>query len=106
MSTRCESDNWGTDAPSVLAPERLAAIKQALQGSAIIVEHRFYRGSCAPDSLVFDDYDDFEEYLRTKVSAGDSLWFWRYADLCRDDNCVTHGKYPDTDGRVPSGGAY
>jgi hypothetical protein len=106
MSTHDKSDGWGTDAPSVLAPERLAAIKQAFHGSSIIVEHRFYRGSRAPDSFVFDDFEELEEYLRTKASAGDSLWFWRYSDLCRDDNSVTHGKYPDPDGLVPSGGAY
>ena len=106
MSNRCEEDRWGTEAPSVVASERLAAIKKAFEHSAIIVEHRFYRGSCAPDHMVFEDYEDFEEYLRTRVRPGDSLWFWRYNELCRDDNCLTHGKYPDADGMVPSGGAY
>jgi hypothetical protein len=52
------------------------------------------------------NYDDFAAYLRTKVRPGDSLWFWRHDELCRDDNAFTHGKYPNTDGMVPSGGAY
>jgi hypothetical protein len=106
MSNRHEGDKWGTEAPSVMSPERLASIRQAFEQSSIILEHRFYRGSCAPDRLVFDDYEDFSDYLRAKVRPGDSLWFWRYDELCRDDNCLTHGKFPDTDGMVPSGGAY
>ncbi|MBA4149837.1 MAG: hypothetical protein H0X66_17115 [Verrucomicrobia bacterium] len=106
MSNRYEGDRWGFDAPSISSPERLAAIKQALEQSPIIVEHRFYRGSCAPDRLVFEDYEVFTEYLHAKVRPGDSLWFWRFDQLCRDDNCLTHGKFPDTDGMVPSGGAY
>jgi hypothetical protein len=97
---------WGNDAPSVLAPERLAAIKRAFDGSSLIVEHRFLFGGRAPDSLVFEDFEDFEEYLRTKVSPGDALWFRRYHDLCRDDNAITHGKYPNAEGQTLTGGSY
>lgn len=97
---------WGHDAPNVLAPETLAAIKRAFEGSSLIVEHHFLFGSRAPDSFVFDDFEDFEEYVQEKVRPGDDLWFWRYHDLCRDDNAVTHGKYPDAEGKVPTGGAY
>ena len=97
---------WGNEAPNVLAPERLAAIRRAFQGSSVMVEHRFLFGGRRPDSIVFDDYDDFDEYLRTKVNPGDDLWFWRYNDLCWDGNAVTHGKYPNAEGEVPTGGAY
>jgi hypothetical protein len=34
------------------------------------------------------------------------VWVWRFDSLCRNDNALTHGKVPDTDGRVPAGGAY
>jgi hypothetical protein len=98
--------NWGNEVPNVLAPEQITAIKQAFQGSSLIVEHRFLNGGSRPDGIVFDDYEDFEEYLHAKVRPGDSLWFWRYNDLCRDDNAITYGKYPDAEGKVPSGGAY
>jgi len=82
MTNHYEKDRWGTDAPSIMDPARLITIKQAFEQSAIIFEHRFYNGSRAPDRLVFDDYENFAEYLQTKVNPGDSLWFWRYDDLC------------------------
>jgi len=97
---------WGHESPSILAPERLAAIKQAFEGSALIVEHRILFGGRAAESFVFDDYEDFENYLLAKVRPGDALWFWRYNDLCRNDNAVAHGKYPNSDGQTPNGGAY
>jgi hypothetical protein len=97
---------WGSESPSVLAPERLAAIKSAFDGSSMIVAHHFLFGGRAPDSFVFDDYEDFEEYLRANVRPGDRLRFWRYNDLCRDDNAVTYGYYPNAEGQTPTGGAY
>ena len=106
MSIRHEGDRWGTEAANVMAPERLEAIRQAVEQSALIVEHRFYRGSRSPDRMVFEDYDEFRQYLQAHAVPGDSFWFWRYDDLCRDDNSFTQGKFPDTDGMVPSGGAY
>ncbi len=97
---------WGQEAANVLAPQTLAAIKRAFEGSSLIVEHRFLFGARAPDSFVFNDYEDFEEYLRNNAKPGDDFWFWPYNDLCRDDNAVANGKYPDSEGRVPTGGAY
>ena len=45
-------------------------------------------------------------YLAEAVRPGDSLWLWRFDELCRDDNSLAHGKVPDDRGRVPKGGAY
>jgi hypothetical protein len=91
---------------NILALEQLAAIKRAFQGSSLILEHAYMNGGRAPDSIVVDDYEDLEEYLRTKVAPGDILSFWRYNDLCRHDTAVVIGKYPRPDGTVPPGGAY
>ena len=91
---------------SVLAPEQIEAILEAFKGSSLIVEHRFLCGGRSSDSFVFDDFEDFEQYLHTKAKPGDNFWFWRYADLCRDDNVVAHGKYPNSDGSVLDGGSY
>jgi hypothetical protein len=63
-------------------------------------------GGRAPDSIVVDDYEDLEEYLRTRVAPGDILRFWRYNDVCRRDTAVVSGKYPRADGTLPTGGAY
>ena len=92
--------------PNILAPEQLTAIKQAFQGSSLIVRHAYMNGGRAPDSIVLDDYEDLEDYLHTKVAPGDILSFWRYNDLCRRDNAIASGKYPNTDGSLPTGGAY
>jgi hypothetical protein len=91
---------------NILAPEQTAAIKQAFRGSSLILEHAFLNGGRAPDSIVLDDYEDLEEYLRTKVAPGDILRFWRYHDVCRRDMAVVSGKYPRPDGTLPTGGAY
>ena len=106
MSTRNEKDEWGTEAPSIMSPERLSAIREVLEQSPIIVEHWFFYGSRAPDRLVFDDYDAFDQYLRTQTRPGDAIHVWRYDALCRDDNALTHGKCPDIDGLTPKRGAY
>ena len=102
-----DRDGWSAAGPSILAPDRLAAIRRVLEDKGpVIVEHRFYYGSRAPDRLVFDDYDELVAYLGTKVAPGDAVWAWDYADVCRDDNPLAAGKYPDADGRVPTGGSY
>jgi hypothetical protein len=99
-------EEWTSDGPNILSSNELQAIRRSFEDSSLIVEHRFYRGSRAPKVTVFDDFDEFDAYLRESARPGDSIWCWRYNDLCRDDNCLTHGKYPDADGRTPRGGAY
>lgn len=101
-----ESDDWQDWGRSILAPDVLARIELAMEQSPVILEHWFYRGGSAPDRLVFDSYEDFREYLASKVAPGDSLYLWNYAELCRDDNDFAHGKYPDARGRTPRLGAY
>ncbi len=74
--------------------------------SDLIVEHRFYRGAKAPRRFMCSDFAAIQRYIATDVKPGDSFFFWRFEDCCRDDNVAEHGKVPDSDGRVPSGGAY
>jgi hypothetical protein len=102
---RVESDGWGPG-PSILAPETLAQLRAALEETPLIIEHRFYRGSRAPDRLIFDDAEECERYLRTCTHPGDAIWIWRYDALCRSDNALANAKVPDTDGAVPARGPY
>jgi hypothetical protein len=102
---RYEGDGWGAG-PSILSADTLAALRSAMEETPLIVEHRFYRGSRAPDRLVFDGADELEAYLRERTRPGDSFWVWRWDLLCRDDNPLAHGKVPDMDGAVPQQGAY
>jgi hypothetical protein len=98
---------WSREGHNILSPERLAAIRHVLENvGPVIVEHWFYYGGRSPDRLVFEDCDAFMEYLRAKARPGDALFIWEFSRVCRDDNKLANGKYPDGEGRVPKGGAY
>ena len=102
-----EADDWTTDGAKITAPENLEAIRKALEHEGpIIVEHSFYRGSSAPHRLVFDEFEDFAEYLDGRASAGDIIRVWSFVALCTEQNKLASGKCPDDKGRVPKRGAY
>lgn len=104
---RVEADQWTPDGVKITSEENLEVIRRTLdEQGPIVVEHRRYRGSSAPDRLIFDDYENFIDYLNTKAWAGDSIWIWSFDELCRDENSLVHGKCPDDSGCVPEGGAY
>jgi hypothetical protein len=104
---RNESHNWLSDGEKISDALKLATIKQVLEKTGpILVEHWFYCGGCAPDRHVFEDYDDFIEYLQQYAKAGDAIHVWDLHPLLRDDNKLVHGKCPAEDGTVPKGGAY
>jgi len=104
MATIDETDGWAIQGRSIVSPERLATIRQMLdEKGPIIVEHRFYRGSRSPKRLVFDDFGQFVEYISSQAYPGDAVWVWDFAELCRDDNRIVNGKYPDGMGRTPEG---
>ncbi len=92
--------------PSMADGERLGLLGRVLEESPVIVEHRFYFGSRAPHRFVVDAFEDLRAYLQDQTRPGDSLWFWRFDELCRDDNPMTRGKVPDERGLVPERGAY
>ena len=102
-----DGNGWSADGRNILSTDRMAAIRKVLEDKGpVIVEHWFYYGSRSPDRLVFEDYDELVEYLNTKARPGDAFHVWDYADVCRDDNALADGKYPDGEGRVPARGAY
>jgi hypothetical protein len=101
-----ESDDWGQVGEKINSPESLSLIRNTLEDAGpIIVEWWHYRGSRAPDRLVFEDYESFVAWLGT-TAAGDSIWVWDWSSVCRDDNPLTHGKLPNERGEVPAQGAY
>jgi hypothetical protein len=59
-----DGNGWSTEGRNILSAERMSAIRKVLEEKGpIIIEHWFYYGSRAPDRFVFEDYDQFVEYL-------------------------------------------
>jgi hypothetical protein len=109
MKTRffSDADGWATDGAKITAPENLQTIRRVLEDEGpVVVEHCFYRGSSAPERLVFDDFDDFVEFLENRSAAGDKINVWSFAGVCTQKNRLAYGKCPDDQNRVPKKGAY
>lgn len=101
------TEPWTTDGLRVTDEEVLSRLRNIIDNeSALIVEHRFYRGSRAPYRFVTDDFDVLESYFRKSTQPGDSFYMWRFEDCCTNDNVAEKGKIPDSQGCVPIGGAY
>lgn len=101
-----EVENWSTTGANILAPQLLDRVRAILEQQPIIVEHGLYRGASAPLRLIFEEYEDFLDYLKSRAKPGDRFLIWGFGDLCRNDNWLANGKYPDEVGRTPRGGAY
>ena len=104
---RAEQDDWRSDGHKIVSPENLTAIRDVLENrGCVIVEHWLYRGASAPERRVFDDFDEFLNYIKTSTYGGDAVDVWSMHDLCTPQNRLAEGKVPDLDGCVPSRGAY
>lgn len=104
---RSEDDDWTANGCKITTPEALDGIRRCVEEEGpIIVEHWFYRGSCAPDRAVFNDFEAFTKYLDAHAFAGDAIHIWSFAAVCRNDNELASGKCPDENGLVPTRGAY
>lgn len=102
-----EADDWHLGGSTITDPEKLKRIEHTLEHvGAIIVQHWHYRGSAAPDRLIFEDYAEFTEWLSTKTSVGDAIDVWNWEEVCLWEKRLAEGKCPDEQGRVPRKGAY
>jgi|SRR5262245_12491413 len=100
-------NEWTIDEELTIEQTRLGELRRILEHeSALIVEHRFFKGGRAPQRFVCDDPDALTEYVRVNTRPGDALYFWRFEECCTDSNTVAKGKIPDAEGRIPIGGAY
>lgn len=104
---RYEPDEWTADGSRIDAPEKLAAIRAELETKGpVIVKHWHYRGACCPSHFVFDDFDDYEDYMRSHAQPGDAFDIWALGELLSGIGTLAEGKFPDDDGAVPRKGAY
>jgi hypothetical protein len=96
--------SWSKGGENILSQEKLDAVRNHLADVGnIVVEHWHFYGSRAPTPLAFDDYDVFDAYLRKEVRPGDAIDVYPFS---RETKKITAGKFPDGEGRVPTGGAY
>jgi hypothetical protein len=100
-----EADRWSSVGPKISSPDQLAAIKAVLdERGTILVQHKFLRGTRAPSLVVFEDFDDFVEYLSESARAGDKIKVWNLKPFLQEADPVASGKCPaeggPTDGAV------
>ncbi len=101
------STDWVSDGEQITSEDNLSKINHVLENvGSIIVEHWHFYGSRAPDREIFDDYDEFIEYLTENAVAGDAIHVWSMHEICSDKNQLLHGKCPNEKGLIPKGGAY
>ncbi len=103
---RAEADEWIEGGSKIGSKDKLQRIDAVLKEGPIIVEHWFYRGASAPRHQIFDNYDDFVEYLKTNTRAGDAILVWDWKNSCKENNLFEAGKMADLDGCTPKHGPY
>ncbi|MFT3871001.1 MAG: hypothetical protein QM715_21310 [Nibricoccus sp.] len=95
---------WSTDGENILSHGNLEAVRKHLDDVGnIAVEHWHYYGGRAPTPLAFYDFEMFEEYLKKEVRPGDAIDVYPFPHKAKT---IASGKFPDSEGRVPKGGAY
>lgn len=103
---RYEPDNWTTRGAKILSAESVTALRAALARGPVVLQHWLYRGASSPRVVAIEDYEEFETYLRENAVPGDAFEAWRFLECCRPELVLTQGKLEDSDGCIPSGGAY
>jgi len=105
--SRAPAHCWSITGSKITSPENLEAIRDAIENrGSIIVEHWLFCGASAPNRVVFDEFDEFVEYIQTKTSGGDCLDIWLMHEHCKPENRFLEGMVPDEDGCIPEKGAY
>jgi hypothetical protein len=103
---RYEPDNWTLEGKKILSDDSVEKIKSVLSRGPIIVQHWFYRGASCPRVFGFEDFEEFEDHLKTNAVPGDAFDVWSFNDVCKPDGVIAEGKLHDSDGLVPKHGAY
>jgi hypothetical protein len=92
--------------PSILSPENLQKVREALDRGYIVLEHMHFLGGRSLDKMFIEDLEDFMEYIKTKAKPGDLFVIYAMEHLFDRELYTVKAKYPDDQGRIPVGGAY
>ncbi len=101
------NDEWSMSNSAISEESILNKVKNTFEeGKLLVAEHWYYRGSRSPNRLVFDDYNAFEDYLKTNAYAGDSIHVFDITESLLDGKQFVYGKCPNESGETPTKGAY
>ncbi len=108
IQSRPEASQWSGSGDILTDTAKLDVIRGLFDRHRImLVEHRHYYGSRARDLVVVEAFDEFLEYLRENALAGDLIYVFDITEKVEESKqAVVHGKCPDENGEIPSGGAY
>jgi hypothetical protein len=96
---------WSTEGANILAAPQLAAVRHHLESMGFVaVLWWHYRGGKAPTRLTFDDFAEFERFLKTQPIPGDAIDVWPFPSA--PEQRIAEGKVPNERGEVPERGVY
>jgi hypothetical protein len=105
MTDYYDSSNWSDKEPNILSQKNLEAVRNHLaKAGDVAVLHWHFCGARTPTPLAFDDFEEFETYLKSKVKEGDAIDIWPFPRDAK--TTIASGKFPNTDSKVPIKGAY
>ena len=98
-------DRWSTSGSNILTPEQLERVRRYLEETGTVaVTHWHYRAGRAPSRMAFDEFEEFESYLRTSTAQGDAIDVWPFPE--EPSARIAEGKIPNERGEVPERGSY
>jgi hypothetical protein len=98
---------WTLDGSNILSKDNLEKIQKVFETSGpILVQHWYYFGSHSPEWYVFNDLEDFQDYISKQSQEGDAFDVWDIFATCDRKLIIAEGKKPNSEGLVPKGGAY
>ena len=108
LNVRLQNNDWllrQIGRAYILSDTNLEAVRNHLENIGdIVVLHWHLCGARAPTPLAFDDFEEFENYLKETVVEGDAIDVWPFPR--EPDKTIASGKYPDAEGKVPIKVAY
>ena len=96
---------WSKEGANILASEQMEAVRAHLEKVGfIVVLWSHYRAARAPTRLTFDEFEGFEQFLKSQPAPGDAIDVWPFPDDPKQR--IAEGKIPNERGEVPERGAY